>query len=468
MKRCIYLDVTGLIAWGPAPPTGIQRVERSLLHAAADYPDVRPAYVTRKPPRLVPLGPSALSQLRGLLAPRPDAISLNDRLGQLWQYYILNRPVIRNETARELARIALASNQQKGTAYQTLKAVFRFLLLIDKALQMLLALLPFRAAAARSEEDGVALLCFETARRTGGDIRLPPAVRPAFLIYDLMPVRQPELSMGHRTEMMGHLLRRVIARSDILITISQTVRADLEDFEKNACDAPSRRRAKAIQLGSSAVNHDAATTPIAELENKRFALFCSSIETKKSHHVLVAAWEQLIAELGPEAVPYLAFIGRRDTAYERLTKALDENPAARRRTVLLHDVDDSGLRWAYRNAALGLFASSFEGWGLGVSESLAYGLPVIHSPHPALREAAQDLMPCPAEDTPECWADTLRPYLRDPERIAVLKARIAQDYRPRAPDEFARQLFDHLRTVSLTPDADEKPPVSAGMRSDAD
>ena len=116
---------------------------------------------------------------------------------------------------------------------------------------------------------------------------------------------------------------------------------------------------------------------------------------------------------------------------------------------LLSNVGDAQLRWAYHNASFSLFPSKIEGWGLGVSEALAYGLPVIHSDIPILHEAAQNLMPSAPPRDVEAWCKLILAYLENPELLDQLKARIAADYVAGEPQDFARCVIAYLKLLQL-------------------
>ena len=69
------------------------------------------------------------------------------------------------------------------------------------------------------------------------------------------------------------------------------------------------------------------------------------------------------------------------------------NPQLADHVVFLGSVSDDELIDLYRSAIFSVFPSFLEGWGLGASESLDFGLPVVVSTADALREATRDLMP---------------------------------------------------------------------------
>ena len=101
-------------------------------------------------------------------------------------------------------------------------------------------------------------------------------------------------------------------------------------------------------------------------------------------------------------------------------------------------------------AYLGVFPSSAEGWGLGVSECLSFGLPVIHSDLPALSEAAQGLMPSFAAGDGEALHAALFDLLSAPEKVEALRAVARTRYRAGPESGFAEKVYSRLRAESIS------------------
>jgi glycosyltransferase involved in cell wall biosynthesis len=112
-------------------------------------------------------------------------------------------------------------------------------------------------------------------------------------------------------------------------------------------------------------------------------------------------------------------------------------------------LSDDRLRWLYREALFCVFPSVAEGWGLGASEALDFGTPVVVSDIPPLREATQGLMPAISPDDEDGWEETLARLIAQPDAVQALRKSIGEKYRRRHVADF---VADVVRLLSLPPD----------------
>lgn len=113
-----------------------------------------------------------------------------------------------------------------------------------------------------------------------------------------------------------------------------------------------------------------------------FLLSVGTLTPRKNHRVLIEA----LAELDPAGTPLLVVVGRdRGSAggMLRLAERLGVAERVRVRT----DVADADLPAVMQSAALFLYPSRFEGFGLPIVEALAAGVPVIASSGGSFPEA---------------------------------------------------------------------------------
>jgi glycosyltransferase involved in cell wall biosynthesis len=97
-----------------------------------------------------------------------------------------------------------------------------------------------------------------------------------------------------------------------------------------------------------------------------------------------------------------------------LDAALTSLPADDIRWVGL--IPDADLPALYRGAALFVFPSHYEGFGLPVLEAMASGVPVLCSTAPALTELTGDAAAHADPSDDGAWRSALRALLQDPER----------------------------------------------------
>ena len=105
------------------------------------------------------------------------------------------------------------------------------------------------------------------------------------------------------------------------------------------------------------------------------------------------------------------------------TEALRSEAAKLGRVVFLDDVSDAEVAALYARAALLLFPSLYEGFGLPVREAQAAGCPVVCSSAASLPEVAGSAALLAAPDDLEGFAAHCRTLLTDPEHRARLVAK---------------------------------------------
>jgi glycosyltransferase involved in cell wall biosynthesis len=89
----------------------------------------------------------------------------------------------------------------------------------------------------------------------------------------------------------------------------------------------------------------------------------------------------------------------------------------------LGPIPEADLPALYRSAALFVFPSHYEGFGLPVLEAMACGTPVLCSTTPALVELTVDSAEHADPEAGTSWEQALHALLEDPERRAMLAAR---------------------------------------------
>ena len=207
-------------------------------------------------------------------------------------------------------------------------------------------------------------------------------VKAAFFIHDLLPVLLPEYFRKAEYERHQARLRNFARFAAAAIVTTRTVAADLESHMAG--------------LGRNDVPIFVAPTPIAPifatprviepaLQDRPFFVFCSTLEPRKNHLMLLAVWRALVARLGTDA-PKLVLVGTRGWHYDPIIDLVTRSPALRGHVIEVGGLSTPGLKRLVDNARAVLMPSFGEGYGLPVHEALAAGAPVIASDISAFRE----------------------------------------------------------------------------------
>ena len=205
--------------------------------------------------------------------------------------------------------------------------------------------------------------------------------------YDLTPI----LDAGH-VEHLRPLFERYLALlsdcADRVPAISQSSRNDLTHYlQKHGMRIPP---GVATTLPSGLDPH--THTGTQEIPAHVYALMVGTIEARKNHLLAFNAWEQLITTHGEQNIPTLICAGKIGWNSEEFQEKLNETNNLNGKIELRSEgVTDAELAQLYRNAAFTIYPSNYEGWGLPVSESLIFGIPVVAADNSSLPEAGGDL-----------------------------------------------------------------------------
>jgi glycosyltransferase involved in cell wall biosynthesis len=234
----------------------------------------------------------------------------------------------------------------------------------------------------------------------------------AFLLY---PQTQTEASRAYYAR-AGESARR----AQRVIAVSQGTAADA--VRLLGVD-PARLRV--IHQAPSAVYYPrpaAQLTPVAERlgfdPSRRYLLIVGTLEPRKN---VTLALDALI-ELRHHVDVDLLVVGARGWLDESLWKAHARSGVGDRMR-FLGQVDDDDLAVLYSHAAVFLFPSLYEGFGLPPLEAMACGTAVISSNAGPMPEVLGDAALLLAPREPRSWADAIERVLSEPTLAADLRAR---------------------------------------------
>ncbi|WP_431283080.1 glycosyltransferase family 4 protein [Humitalea sp. 24SJ18S-53] len=256
----------------------------------------------------------------------------------------------------------------------------------------------------------------------------PTGMRFALLVYDLIPVLRPEFCDRGLVRIFEGFIRRCLPAADIILAISDATARDIETWAAREGIAL-RSTPRPIPIGTGFVPAPATALPEG-LVPGGYALFVSTIEARKNHLQAFRIWRQMLEEMPRDQVPTLVFAGRVGWMVADLMQAIENTDWLDGKLVLVREPDDSTLSALYENCRFTLFTSHYEGWGLPVSESLAFGKTCIASDRTSVPEAGGPFcLYVDPENTTAAYA-VVRRAVEDPNVVPALEARIAADYRP--------------------------------------
>ena len=218
-------------------------------------------------------------------------------------------------------------------------------------------------------------------------------VRYVPFLHDCVPLVMPEHCVRTLVQDYVRWFSAVGVHAHGLLCNSECTRADGRRFLDSllpGLNLPMEVvRLNADPRGQVAPDPSALEGTRAPRPPERYVLFVATIESRKDHLTVFRAWLTLLRRHGAGRVPRLVCVGAEGWHAEAAMNLLEGSPELNRQVVLLHDVSDAGLAALYRDCLFTLYNSHYEGWGLPVTESLAWGKVPLVPRHSALVESGE-------------------------------------------------------------------------------
>jgi glycosyltransferase involved in cell wall biosynthesis len=190
----------------------------------------------------------------------------------------------------------------------------------------------------------------------------------ATTVHDLVPLRFPDWVTPRTREMHGEKYANAARTCDVMFVNSEYTGNDVAEL----LGFPRDR----IHVARPGIGEGfAATGPSAEL-GRPYVLGVGTLEPRKNLGRLVEAWRLLTGDVDLALAGGEGWGAQAELADERIHR--------------LGFVADTELPALYRGAAVFVYPSLFEGFGIPVIEAMACGTPVVASSHPSLDEACGD------------------------------------------------------------------------------
>jgi glycosyltransferase involved in cell wall biosynthesis len=241
---------------------------------------------------------------------------------------------------------------------------------------------------------------------------------PAVLtVYDVLAVTHPQWCKRLNAWHYGHALPASVRRADLVITPSETVRAEVIGLG-GAAD-----KVRAIALGVGAQMHPAGPEAVAAMRERHgldrpYILWVGNLEPKKNLPGIVRGFELAAGRIEHDLV-VAGKVGWRAAEAEAALATSPQRARIRR----LGYVAPGELAALYSGADVTVQWSLYEGAGLPAVESMACGTPAVVSDGGALREWAGQVAPVVPLGDPTDLAECLVALLTDAGRREDLAMR---------------------------------------------
>ncbi len=264
-------------------------------------------------------------------------------------------------------------------------------------------------------------------------------------VHDFIPIMAPE-----------HVVRGVIAdyvswavgvfqHADLFLVNSQSTKRDLLRVAGRLGHEVPEDRIEVVPLDADFRRPSAAPLPATALaqwglEDTPYALFVSTIESRKNHLLAFEAWAELLRRHGKAKVPRLACVGRNGWLNDHIFARLNANPELRAHVTIIHQASDEELALLYRCCEFTVYPSHYEGWGLPITESLCYGKVPLIADNSSLPEAGAGFAIVFEDDSVTGLVEAVEQVAFDADWRATREVEIRAGFTPRTWTQVAGQI----------------------------
>lgn len=250
-------------------------------------------------------------------------------------------------------------------------------------------------------------------------LRTARSSQKATVIHDLTYIYHPELVESKNLAHLRRVVPRSIARSDFIITVSESVK---EELVRELGVDPDRCVVTPIPPASDFYHPDSNINVHAKynIPTDKYILFISNLEPRKNLINLVKAYRLLPESIRREYS--LVIGGGRGWNFEQ-TQAEIDKPLDVGKIRQVGFVDQADLPTLYQKASLFAIVSLYEGFGMPILESMAAGTPVAAGDIPVLRESGGNAARYADPLDPNSLADLLLDMLTNPDPEFKQKAK---------------------------------------------
>ncbi len=236
-------------------------------------------------------------------------------------------------------------------------------------------------------------------------------------VHDMTLMTHPQWHQASKALFFQNAIRYAARRADVIVVPSYDTERKLKDLLNPNCEVVVIPHGVKVRRELNISEFDRVTRA------EPYLLFVGTIEPRKSVETLVRAFEEIAAKIDGLRLVVAGLPGWKAGQ----TKTALERSHFRDRIDVLGFVRDDELVELYRNAAVFVYPSLEEGFGLPVLEAMAYYLPVVTTKNSAMEEVSQGYASLVAGGDVEGLADAIIKELEAPESLRQDRMTIAKE-----------------------------------------
>lgn len=259
------------------------------------------------------------------------------------------------------------------------------------------------------------------------------------ILHDLIPLEYPEYARPGEPERHAVRVQTILDYAAGIIFPSYVVRdAFMPYMKKQSRQIP----VSVVPLGGNVRRAEDLLPPTLVCPSRPYFVCLSTIEPRKNHLLLLQIWRRLAEQLGDKA-PVLVVIGKRGWENENIIDLLDRCPSLRGHVLEYNELPDQDVIHLLKNCRALLFPTFSEGFGLPLAEAFSFGVPVLCSDIPVLKEVGAGIADYLDPLDGLAWIEAIMDYMADSKRRNDQIDRI-QSWKP---FEWEKSIYEALKSV---------------------
>lgn len=264
------------------------------------------------------------------------------------------------------------------------------------------------------------------------------------MIYDIIPIDSPQF-VNFSNEKFEIYFRNILIYSDLILCNSSYVEQSIVNFaiDNNLSNPPKIIK---INLAKDKLFPN-KETPInlEQFKSLKYILLVGSLNYRKNQILLIKIWEKLYREL-KENTPTLLLVGM-FVGYgnKHILQTLRNNNFLNGKIKIFSDLSDQELDYLYKNCYFTVFPSFYEGWGLPVGESLAYGKVCLSSNSTSLTEVGEELsVYFSPQNFNDCYTKIFK-YINNKKILSKQENLIKRNFKRRTWRNVSQEIIEVLK-----------------------
>lgn len=263
---------------------------------------------------------------------------------------------------------------------------------------------------------------------------LIPVVAPHFTNNGILRQFEPWLRGSHEytssylavSHSTGRDLSEFLARTDISLPVRVTplAQAPLPRAYRSSVTVTDR----AVSVGfdvSVLSDSDLASERVRAILAYPYVLCVGTLEIRKNIWRIAQVWQRL-SELEGILLPKLVFAGQPGWMVQDFERMMQATGHVSGWIEIVERPSDVELATMYKHCQFTIMASYYEGWGLPIGESLAYGKTAVVSKTSSMPEVGGELVEYCDPQSIDSIFHACRKLIEEPDRRKGLEARISE------------------------------------------